>query len=280
MEMAEETQDSSTVHLELVSQPESVALVRAMLSGIAEGLDFSRELVDDLNTTVSEACNNVVKHAYADGEGPMIVHLDACEDCVEVSICDRGFGLHESAEPEDQVGIGLALIGALADRAQFLTRRGGGTEVRVAFDRVGGQNDATGWRSDDPGAPSVTSSMTGDVTGTLAPVKLLSTVLGRMARLLAVRARFSLDSVSDLYLLFDQLAFHAARRASGPGLTFAMSADRRRLELDLGPISEAPEETAPTPAHLNLLADEVTVTPVDDSLMLHVVVGPAIASAG
>lgn len=272
--MPEEMQRSSTVRLELESRPESVALVRAMLSGVAERFEFDRELADDLNTTVSEACNNVIQHAYADG-GPMIVRLDASEECVEVSVCDRGFGLEETTTPpDDQVGIGLALIRALADRAQVLGRRGGGTEVRLAFSRNGSPAEDETWSCDGAEESVAAPAMSGDVTGTLAPVNLLSTVLGRMARLLAARARFSLDRVSDLYLLFDQLAFHAARGASSPELSFAMSAETRRLELDLGPIREAPGTAAPAEAHLNLLADEVTVRPIDDSVMLHVVVGP------
>ncbi len=282
--MAAVTPDPSSVQLELDSQPESVALVRAMLAGVGELLDFEGELLDELNTTVSEACNNVVKHAYVDGVGPMIVHLSADGDCVEVTVRDRGVGLVDhtpdteeefASYSEEHVGVGLPLISALADRSEFRTHPDGGTEVRIGFSR--GQTGPTlDWRSDDGAEPGLT--IPGDIVGTLAPVNLLGGVLGRMARLLAARSRFSLERFSDLYLLFDQLAFHAARRARTPAMTFSLSAETRRLELEIGPITAArgdssPEEWEDPPANLRVLADELTVEAVDDALVLRVVVG-------
>ena len=56
--------DSSAVRLELDSRPERVALVRGMLVGLGGLLAWDAVLVDDLKTAVSEACNNVVLHAY------------------------------------------------------------------------------------------------------------------------------------------------------------------------------------------------------------------------
>jgi hypothetical protein len=99
-----------------------------------------------------------------------------------------------------------------------------------------------------------------------------------MARLLAARSRFSLERFADLYLLFDQLGFHAARRTRSPRVTFSMSAEPRRLEVEIGPL-DAPAQTAgataweePT-ANLRVLTDELTVEPVDDALVLRLVVG-------
>jgi anti-sigma regulatory factor (Ser/Thr protein kinase) len=291
--VAEEIPDPSSVHLELESHAESVALVRAMLAGVAELLEFEGELLDELNTTVSEACNNVVKHAYEDGVGPLIVHLTAGGDGVEVTVRDHGIGLQGTGEAtdagaftsgyEEPGGVGIPLISALADRAEFLTPPEGGTEVRIAFSR--GRSEPTDeWRGETDADARPLLNHPGDVVGTLTPVNLLGGVLGRMARLLAARARFSLERFSDLYLLFDQLAFHAARRARTPAMTFSLSAETRRLELELGPIAAmrdglTPSEWEDPPANLRVLADELTVEPVDDGLLLRVVVGGADASA-
>ena len=62
-----------TLTLELDSRPETLTLVRGMLGGIAELLTMDAELLDDLKTAVSEACNNVVLHAYPEGSGPLSV---------------------------------------------------------------------------------------------------------------------------------------------------------------------------------------------------------------
>ena len=284
MDVAVQIPDPSSVHLELDSQAESVALVRAMLAGVGELAGFEGELLDELNTTVSEACNNVVKHAYADGAGPLIVNLTADTGCVGVTVRDRGIGL-PSADVEAEVaadelgGVGIPLISALADRAEFRTHPEGGTEVRIAFSRdLSELGDR--WRvPEDPEAAPLFGH-SGDVVGTLAPVNLLGGVLGRMARLLAARARFSLERFSDLYLLFDQLGYHAALRARTPALTFALSAETRRLELELGPIDGKRDGSGRTewvdpPANLGVLADELTVEPVEDGLLLRVVVGGA-----
>ena len=57
-------QESPSVRLELDSRPETLTLVRGMLGGVGELLAVDPELLDDLKTAVSEACNNVVLHAY------------------------------------------------------------------------------------------------------------------------------------------------------------------------------------------------------------------------
>lgn len=279
--MAEETPDPSSVHLELESQPESVALVRAMLAGVAELLEFESDLLDELNTTTSEACNNVVQHAYADGAGPLIVDLAADEECVQMTIRDHGVGLEADGEwAEDHAGVGLPLMSALADRFEVRAHPDGGTEVRLLFSRDRAR-PTHGWRDAGTDGAVPALHIPGDVVGTLAPVDLLGGVLGRMGRLLAARARFSLERFSDLYLLFDQLAFHASRRARGPRMTFSLSAETRRLELEIGPIAgggdSASADWEEPPANLRVLADQLTVESVDGALVLRVVVGGAAA---
>jgi anti-sigma regulatory factor (Ser/Thr protein kinase) len=278
--VVERTQDASTVHVELESEPESLALVRAMLAGVAEQLGLDRELLDELNTTVSEACNNVVRHAYGGAAGPLIVDLCADADRVEVTIRDHGVGLDQSARADDDMRVGLPLIAALADRSEVHAHPDGGTEVRIAFNRQESAPDREEWRHPTGAGDAAPLPILGDVTGSLAPVNLLAGVLGRMARLLAARARFSLERFADLYLLFDQLAVHASRHARAPDMTFALSAETRRLEVGIGPIAGAGDSTAPDhlvqpPPHLRMLADKLTIEPVDDSLMLRVVVGGA-----
>ena len=59
------------VRLELDSRPETLTLVRGVLAGVAELIGLDPELLDDLKTAVSEACNNVVMHAYDGVAGPL-----------------------------------------------------------------------------------------------------------------------------------------------------------------------------------------------------------------
>ena len=84
--------DSPAVRLELDSRPETLTLVRGVLAGVAELIGLDPELLDDLKTAVSEACNNVVMHAYDDEPGPLGVRLYARQDSIEVVIRDEGNG--------------------------------------------------------------------------------------------------------------------------------------------------------------------------------------------
>ena len=111
--------DAPKVRLELESRPEYLTLVRGALSGIGEALAFDPELLDDLKTAVSEACNNVVLHAYRDSPGPLSVEVLVGRDRVEAAVHDRGSGIHGVAlAMEGRMGVGLAVISALADRAE------------------------------------------------------------------------------------------------------------------------------------------------------------------
>ncbi len=126
------TTESPTVRLDLESKPQTLTIVRGMLSGVAELLAIDPELLDDLKTAVSEACNNVVLHAYGDQPGPMAVRLFVDEDRIRVTVADRGAGLPpESADRTE--GIGLSVIRALADEVRFVEGSEGGTRVEMDF---------------------------------------------------------------------------------------------------------------------------------------------------
>jgi serine/threonine-protein kinase RsbW len=272
-------QGSPSVHVELDSRPESVALVRAMLTGALELLDFERPLLDDLNTAVSEACNNVVMHAYREAGGPLIVHLVASEAGIEVSIRDHGDGFRHASSSAARLGAGIAVISALADRVEFFSVPGGGTEVRIAFIQspADGQSLPQAPKGDRPkGLPGKSP---GEVAVTLSPIALLPGILGRMTRLLAARARFSLERFSDIYLLIDRLVAHAEKHAALAGISFGLCAHESRLDLKIGPLdadpAPPPRSDAPggkTGLQLDRLVDELAVEPINHSHMLCMVV--------
>ena len=63
------------VRLTLSNKPENVLLVREMLTGVAEMVDLDGSDLNDIRTAVTEACNNVVLHAYEGDEGPLEVEV-------------------------------------------------------------------------------------------------------------------------------------------------------------------------------------------------------------
>jgi serine/threonine-protein kinase RsbW len=252
-------QDYSTVCLELDSRPECLTLVRGMLAAVAEAVGFEPELLDDLKTAISEACNNVVLHAYDGSTGPLEVTLQIGPDAVEATVRDRGGGIrHVSASSDERMGVGLAVISALADRAEFLSAPDGGTEVRMSFRARG-----AGVRVPAPKVPRAElppARLIGDVVGTLSPATLLPAVLGRVARALAASARFSLDRFSDVYLVTDAVAALAADAAAASELRFAITAAPRCLELTIGPFRAGTGKAAARAgAPLTRLVDDLSV---------------------
>jgi len=261
------TESSSTISLELDSRPQSVALARGLLSAVLELVGFEPELLDDAKIAVSEACNNVVLHAYGDHVGPMLVDLELSDGELAVVVRDRGIGLSGRAPALGRLGVGLPMMETLADQARFLSPDGGGTEVRMRF-----RSDSRSSRVLDvaPRAPSAepeTEKPGGDVIVSRCPVPLLAGVMGRLAMIMAASARFSLDRLSDVRLFTDAVAARLQTTYAAP-VTFALATTPRRLELALGPFQSAtaarllPARSSLTTSALPLLfADEWALEP-------------------
>ncbi|HEY1566186.1 MAG TPA: ATP-binding protein [Solirubrobacteraceae bacterium] len=273
--------EGSTVRLRLESRPQTLTIVRGMLGGVAELLSIDPELLDDLKTSVSEACNNVVLHAYGGESGPMEVGLFVTEEQFSVRVSDEGVGMPAPPPAGDvSQGIGLSVIRALTEDVQFSSAPDGGTEVRMDFSvRRDGRK-----LFEAPPAATSDADMTpaddrdGEVIVSLSPVTLLPGVLGRLARTLAATAHFSLDRFSDVYLVTDTLAAHAATAAEGHRIEARLTAQDRRLELVVGPFrkgtgSRLDVKAGDHPASpLVLLSDQVSVQEAGDAELLRVVV--------
>ena len=72
-----------------------------------------------MRLAVTEACTNVVRHAYADGEpGPVEILIRPEGDTLEVVVSDHGRGIGPSPDTAGP-GLGLPLIAALADSLEI-----------------------------------------------------------------------------------------------------------------------------------------------------------------
>lgn len=272
------TDDSPIITLRLESSPETLTLVRGMLGGVAELLQLDPELLDDLKTAVSEACNNVVMHAYEGASGPLWVCIYTAADGLEVTVRDHGRGIPVLAPSDDRLqGVGIPIMRALAEQTAFKPLDEGGSEVWLKFpnERDGRPLYAS------PGTAIAENGwierLSADAVVSLSPPTFVGGVLGRLARAMAARARFSLDRFSDVYLVTDAVAAHAARAASGDRLGFGLSADTRRLELEIGPFRPGASSqltsgsTDDVGSALRLLSDELDVRQENGDELLHIV---------
>ena len=123
------------VRLTMPARPEGVAVVRQALAGMADALDFDAAVLADMKMAVSEACTNVVVHAYEDDAGQLEVEMHAGEIGLMIVVRDHGAGIHPRparVEPP-ALGLGLPLIAALSDSFELRGSTGTGTEVRMTF---------------------------------------------------------------------------------------------------------------------------------------------------
>lgn len=124
---------NADVRLTLPARPENVAVIRHVLGAFAEALKLPPELVEDMRLAVTEACTNVVRHAYGDGEpGPIDVVIRPNGDRLELVVADRGRGMGPSADTEGP-GLGLPLIAALADAVDVQPGRERGNRLAMTF---------------------------------------------------------------------------------------------------------------------------------------------------
>jgi serine/threonine-protein kinase RsbW len=255
-----------------------------MTTAAGTALGFDPELLSDLNTALTEACNNVILHAYGGRPGPLAVELGVVPEGVEVGVCDLGSGIRQAAPEHDGLKVGLALMSALADRAEFINVPDGGTEVRLSFRDAGlGQRWASGaWaqtldmeralRWQAVGQPD----MNGEVILSVSPVTLLGPVLGRIGRTLAPSAGFSLQRCYDVYLLTDALGVHAERAAQCSSISVALGTRDRRLEFAVSPLRVGtsgrldPAASSQVRDELARLSDDISVSSLDSHEMLRV----------
>lgn len=268
------------IRLELESTPQAPSIARGALSAVAAQFALAPELVDDLKTVVTEACNNVVMHAYGVSSGPLGILLYLDPAAVRVVVRDHGVGIGgEVASDGRDRGVGMQIIRALTSDSMFRRSDDGGTEVSM---EVPAMRNGVRLITEPPVVAhddNWISRLPGDTVISLSPVSLLKGVLGRVAATLAARARFSIDRFSDVYLAADAIATHATGAASGDRIGFGVAMRTRHLEITIGPFrtgasailaSRGPRRRALSA--LKLLADGVEVVAANGTEMLRVVI--------
>jgi anti-sigma regulatory factor (Ser/Thr protein kinase) len=124
------------LELSLPARAENVAVVRHAFGGLADVLDVSDQTLSDIKLAVTEACTNVVVHAYPEGEGPLAVRARVDDRRLTVVVTDEGRGILPRADSPG-LGLGLPLIATLAESLELGTGEQDRTEVRMTFDLDG-----------------------------------------------------------------------------------------------------------------------------------------------
>ena len=218
----------------LPAVPGNVALVRQALAGLADEVGIDATRLADMKVALTEACTNAVLHAYDEQGGELGVTMAIEHGRLVLTVRDRGRGLRPlpSASEGPPLGFGLALIASLADEFGLAAGEHG-TVVRIAF-ALPEMTEA---------APPLVVQAMADGSAAPAAITLVlglgshaATVLGRVVSLLAARADFSIDRVSDAQIVGDAIAGAAGAHLAGEALEIAIEEGAGGFDLTIGPL--------------------------------------------
>jgi anti-sigma regulatory factor (Ser/Thr protein kinase) len=220
---------TSELRLELPARAENIAVVRQALAGLGEAWGLEPERVADVKTVITEACNNVVLHAYPGDPGPLEVQARANTEGIEFWIRDRGAGFRPAPRIGDtSLGLGLPLIASLSEEFEVRGRAGGGTEILVRFGARAVK------RGNGPGRGRTTE----ETAMLITPGELARPVLARVIAALAARADLSVDRLADTVLIGDAVSSHRPDDFSGGRVGITIRDGAGKLHVRVGPLVE------------------------------------------
>ena len=251
--------DHTGLLITLPARPENVAVVRHAVAGLAEQLGMEEVGVGDLKTVVTEACMNVVVHAYDDNSGPLQVEAAPEEGGLTVVVRDFGTGIRPHPDVDrPSLRIGLTLIAALSSSFEISGGLNRGTEIRMHIPFAVDDRPAVGSQAN----PEVSDA----AKLTIGNPEFIAPVLGRVVGALAARRQITVDRLSDATLLTDALSERAPHAFSNGHFCFSISDEQGGIDLRVGPVpagaSEKLREGLSVPevgGSLEMLADEMRV---------------------
>lgn len=250
----------------LPARSENVAVIRHALSGLAEEIGMDEPGLADLKTVVTEACMNVVLHAYEGEPGPLNVEAEADSSGLTVVVRDEGVGIKPQADPgRDSLRLGLSLIAALSSSFSISGGLNQGTEITMRVPLQGGGVDGSGDTVEIKPQLSDRTELVIDRSDLLGPV------LARVVGALAARRDLPVDRVSDAVLVTDAISAAAPKRFADGRVRLGLDESDGGIDLRLGPMEAGAaghiREDLRVPdvdGSLEKLADELAVEEYDD----------------
>jgi serine/threonine-protein kinase RsbW len=205
-------------------------VVRQAVAGLGEALGLPGSRIADLKTVVTEACNNVVLHAYDEVAGPMLVTAEPGEGELEIEVADEGHGFRPRASESDaSLGLGLPLIAALSDSFEISGGAGQGSRTTIRFSYTPAEFSNNGTSVERPEE---------ELAMAITPGVMVRPVLARVIGALAARAEFSVDRLADTVLLGDAVSSSEGEDFSDGRVALSIKDDTGRLEVRVGPLVE------------------------------------------
>jgi anti-sigma regulatory factor (Ser/Thr protein kinase) len=122
------------IELALPARATNIAVVRHAFGALGQALAVDEQILSNIRLAVTEACTNVVVHAYPDGEeGQLEILATLQEEKLVVVVRDEGPGIGPRPDSPG-LGLGLPLIASLTESVQLgRDDEDKRTEVRMTF---------------------------------------------------------------------------------------------------------------------------------------------------
>jgi serine/threonine-protein kinase RsbW len=220
------------LRLTLPATAENVMVVRQAVAGLGEALDLSGSRIADLKTVVTEACSNVVLHAYDEEPGPLLVTAEPGDGQLEIQIADEGHGFRPRASEGGALGLGLPLIAALSDSFEISGGAGQGSKTTIRFGYAPPAFSNNGARTKVPK----------ELAMAITPGAMVKPVLARVIGALAARAEFSVDRLADTVLLGDAVSSSGGGDFFDGRVGISIKDGSGTLDVRVGPLVEGAGE--------------------------------------
>lgn len=134
-----------TVQMTFPAVPELVSTIRLSVSSMASRIAFNVEDIEDIKIAVSEACTNVIQHAYSEStpqsDKTIQLNIELTSEKISITIQDQGKGFDtailgtrsqkESSEDTLGLGLGLAFVQNLMDHSDIQSEENKGTTISM-----------------------------------------------------------------------------------------------------------------------------------------------------
>ena len=238
------------VDLRLPADRDSLPVVRQALRSLGEAVKADRDALEDAELAVTEACTNVIEHAYGETPGTLEVTFEPRSTEMVASVRDEGKGISPDTRPDTGRGFGLSMIEGIANNLEVSPREGGGTSV-VMLLHMGDERLCLNGSTPPEAAP-------------------LERITRRIVAVVAAQADMPTDRFVESLLAVELATRHAPGYLTGHKVRLTLERLEGGFDLCIGPLvadgAHALVHESELPvvgAVIERLSDEIGVEPAD-----------------
>ncbi len=135
------TKTPELVEIRIPRRAEFVRVARMAACAVASHMDFTYDVVKDVELAVAEACANAVEHVADETCDEITVRFSIGDDRLTMEVVDKGEGFDPEqagkADWSEPGGLGLIVIRELMDEMQVACDPSAGTCVRMVKFKIG-----------------------------------------------------------------------------------------------------------------------------------------------